>query len=88
MFRQTCWTVGYVVGQLPFNYCLARFRPSYLIPAIEFTWAIMTLGMAWAPNAKTIYALRFFIGFAEAGFYPGMQYLIGRDQRKQQEQIL
>lgn len=32
---QTCWTVGYVIGQLPSNIVLTKIRPSLWIPAME-----------------------------------------------------
>ncbi|KAL8793243.1 MAG: hypothetical protein Q9195_004179 [Heterodermia aff. obscurata] len=34
-YMQTCWTVGYVVGQIPSNIVLTRFRPSIWIPSME-----------------------------------------------------
>lgn len=76
-YMQTCWTVGYVIGELPSNMILTRFRPSRWIPIMEMTWAVLTFCLARANSATTIYALRFFIGLAESTFYPGMQYIIG-----------
>lgn len=32
---QTCWTVGYVIGQIPSNIILTRVKPSIWIPAME-----------------------------------------------------
>ena len=32
---QTCWTVGYVIGEIPSNIILTRVRPKYFIPAME-----------------------------------------------------
>ena len=32
---QTCWTVGYVIGQIPSNLILTRIRPSIWIPSME-----------------------------------------------------
>jgi ACS family pantothenate transporter-like MFS transporter len=77
-YMQTCWTVGYVIGELPSNMILTRFRPSRWIPCMEMIWAVLTFCLARANSAKTIYVLRFFIGLAESTFYPGMQYIIGR----------
>ena len=76
-YMQTCWTVGYVIGELPSNMILTRFRPSRWIPMMEITWAILTFCLSRANSATTIYVLRFFIGLAESTFYPGMQYIIG-----------
>jgi hypothetical protein len=34
-YMQTCWTVGYVIGEIPSNILLTRVRPRYWIPAAE-----------------------------------------------------
>ncbi|KAL5380619.1 hypothetical protein DPSP01_007683 [Paraphaeosphaeria sporulosa] len=83
-YMQTCWTVGYVIGELPSNMILTRFRPSRWIPCMEMIWAVLTFCLARANNATTIYVLRFFIGLAESTFYPGMQYIIGSWYRKEE----
>ncbi|EGY22586.1 hypothetical protein VD0002_g4504 [Verticillium dahliae] len=76
-YMQTCWTVGYVLGEIPSNLLLTKIRPSLWIPACEVTWSVLTILLAKCTNANQIYALRFFIGLAESTFYPGMQYIIG-----------
>ncbi|KAM0462227.1 hypothetical protein ACHAO4_001428 [Trichoderma viride] len=81
-YMQTCWTVGYVIGQVPSNILLTRIRPSIWIPSCEVTWAVLTILMVKCNNAQQIYVLRFFIGLAESTFYPGMQYIIGSWYRK------
>lgn len=59
---QSCWTVGYVIGQLPSNIILTKFRPSRWIPLMETIWTIMTFCLSRCSTAKQIYVLRFFIG--------------------------
>ncbi|KAF2084657.1 putative MFS transporter Liz1/Seo1 [Saccharata proteae CBS 121410] len=81
-YMQTCWTVGYVLGQLPSNIILTKFRPSRWIPAAELIWTILTFALCRCKDAKQMYILRFFIGLAESTFYPGMQYIIGSWYRK------
>lgn len=76
-YMQSCWTVGYVIGQIPSNLLLTRIRPSLWIPSCEVTWSVLTIIMAKCSNVQQIYVLRFFIGLAESTFYPGMQYIIG-----------
>lgn len=39
---QTCWTVGYVIGEIPSNIILTRIRPSIWIPAMEVGFAYAT----------------------------------------------
>ncbi|CAG8961285.1 hypothetical protein HYFRA_00013564 [Hymenoscyphus fraxineus] len=81
-YMQTCWTIGYVIGEIPSNLVLTRVRPSVWIPCCELIWTVLTFSLARCTTAKQIYAVRFFIGLAESGFYPGMQYIIGRWYRK------
>lgn len=61
---------------------LTRVRPSILIPTCEVVWSVLTIIMSKCTSAKQIYVLRFFIGLAESGFYPGIQYIIGSWYRK------
>ncbi|KHE84645.1 MFS general substrate transporter [Neurospora crassa] len=81
-YMQTCWTVGYVIGEIPSNILLTRIRPSIWIPACEVVWAILTILLAKCKTTTQVYVLRFFIGLAESVFYPGMQYIIGSWYRK------
>ncbi|KAN0075917.1 Major facilitator superfamily domain containing protein [Elaphomyces granulatus] len=81
-YMQTAWTVGYTIGQLPSNIILTRIRPRYWIPALEVIWSILTLSLSRCNSASQFYVVRFFIGLAESGFYPGMHYIIGSWYRK------
>jgi hypothetical protein len=38
-YMQTCWTVGYVIGEIPSNILLTRIKPRYWIPAMEVRWS-------------------------------------------------
>ncbi|KAJ9629546.1 hypothetical protein H2203_001920 [Taxawa tesnikishii (nom. ined.)] len=81
-YMQTCWTVGYVIGEIPSNIILTRIRPSIWMPTMELVWTVLTFCLSRCNSANQIYALRFFIGLAESAFYPGMQYIIGLWYRK------
>lgn len=52
-------------------------RPSIWLPALEFSWAIITFCFAAVRNAKQIYAMRFVIGLLESPFYVGVMTLLG-----------
>ncbi|CAK7271304.1 hypothetical protein SEPCBS57363_004550 [Sporothrix epigloea] len=80
----TCWTVGYVIGEIPSNLILTRIRPSLWIPACELLWATLTVVTCKCNNATQLYVLRFFVGLAESTFYPGMQYIIGSWYRREE----
>ncbi|KAL7412581.1 MFS general substrate transporter [Mrakia frigida] len=76
-YAQTCWTVGYVIGQVPTTMLLNRLSPHYVIFGLEFGWSILTLGTGFINNYHALYAIRFFVGVFESGYYPGLLFLIG-----------
>lgn len=73
----TLWTVGYIIGQIPSNLILHRISARYYLGGLEILWAVLTLLMITNKSLSSMYALRFFIGLLEAGFFPGMEYLVG-----------
>ncbi|EXJ83621.1 hypothetical protein A1O1_07244 [Capronia coronata CBS 617.96] len=81
-YMQTCWTVGYVIGEIPSNMILTRVRPSIWIPTMELIWTVLTMCLSRCNSASSFYALRFVIGLAESTFYPGMVYVIGSWYRR------
>lgn len=79
-YMQTLWTVGYVIGQIPSNLVLTRVRPSLWIPTLEVVWTVLTFATARCETAEQLYGVRFCVGLAESGFYPGMQH-VSEDKR-------
>ncbi|KAG7905813.1 hypothetical protein KL907_002960 [Ogataea polymorpha] len=75
----TLWTVGYTVGAIPSNIILHRVSARYYLGGLELIWSALTLLMvACGPERiNGIYALRFLMGFLEAGYFPGLEYLLG-----------
>ncbi|KAJ5714591.1 uncharacterized protein N7483_011772 [Penicillium malachiteum] len=73
-YMQTCWTVGYVIDQIPSNLLLTRIKPRYWIPTAELLWTVLTFSLSRCNTLTQFYAIR--------TFYPGMQYIIGSWYRK------
>ncbi|GAA6007123.1 hypothetical protein JCM10207_001517 [Rhodosporidiobolus poonsookiae] len=73
----TMWTIGYCLGQIPSNLLLTRISPRYWIPFLEIVWGVCTLFTYKVTTVNGLYAVRFFVGLAEAGFYPGAQFILG-----------
>jgi len=44
---------------------------------MELVWSVLTMVLSTSKGFNSIVALRFFIGLAEASFYPAMHYVIG-----------
>ncbi|KAL5379316.1 hypothetical protein DPSP01_008588 [Paraphaeosphaeria sporulosa] len=64
--------VGYLVGQLPGNLWLAKGNPRLVLPTMMMAWSIGTICMPAMTNAAGFAVCRFFIGLAEAPFFPGI----------------
>ncbi|RYO82225.1 hypothetical protein DL766_006358 [Monosporascus sp. MC13-8B] len=73
----TCFTVGYIVGQIPANLSLHYIKPRYFFPACMVVWAGLTMITASVSKPQSIMAIRFFQGIAEATTFVGTHYILG-----------
>ena len=64
--------LGYFLFQLPANLLLARIGARRWIAGIVMAWGALSAAAALVRNPETFYLLRFLLGVAEAGFFPGM----------------
>src|SRR5438876_2414863 len=64
--------LGYFFCQLPSNLILARVGARRWIAVIMVAWGLISCCMALVTTARSFYVLRFLLGVAEAGFFPGM----------------
>ena len=64
-------TAGYMIGQIPSNMILTRIRPGLYLPACAFVWSCLSAATAGVTNKETLLVVRFFLGLAEAPFFPG-----------------
>jgi ACS family tartrate transporter-like MFS transporter len=69
---------GYALFEVPSNLILARLGARVWIARIAITWGIAAAAMVFARGTATFYALRFVLGLAEAGFFPGIVWYLGR----------
>jgi ACS family tartrate transporter-like MFS transporter len=63
---------SYVLFEIPSNVILARVGARLWIARIMVTWGLVSSGMMFVRTAPGFYALRFLLGLAEAGFFPGI----------------
>ncbi|KAH6672669.1 major facilitator superfamily domain-containing protein [Plectosphaerella plurivora] len=76
---QTCVSilfVGYIIGQIPSNMLITRLRPSYYMAGAMALWSIISALTAITHDYKGMVLTRFFLGIAEAPFYPGALYMV------------
>lgn len=64
--------LGYFLFEVPSNAMLNKFGARIWIARILISWGIIAALSAFAQNATHLYILRFLLGVAEAGFFPGV----------------
>jgi hypothetical protein len=67
---------GYLICEIPSNMILTRSRPSLFLPGIMIVWGVLSALMSLSNNYATMLAFRFILGCIEAGFFPGVLYLL------------
>ncbi|MBN6035687.1 MFS transporter [Amycolatopsis sp. 195334CR] len=71
-FASGIFFLGYLLLEVPSNLALHRFGARRWMARIMITWGVVATVMAFVPNATTLVILRFLLGVAEAGFFPGI----------------
>ena len=64
--------IGYFLFEVPSNLMLQRIGARTWIARIMITWGLVSASFMFVTNEATFYVLRFLLGAAEAGFYPGV----------------
>ncbi|MDD1963701.1 MFS transporter [Pseudomonas putida] len=64
--------VSYFLVEVPSNLALQRFGARVWIARIMITWGLVSAGTAFVEGANSLYIMRFLLGAAEAGFFPGV----------------
>ena len=68
--------IGYALFEVPSNLVLARVGARRWIARIMITWGLLSAAMMFVRRPASFYALRFLLGVAEAGFFPGIIYYL------------
>jgi D-galactonate transporter len=64
--------IGYFLFEIPSNLILHRTGARRWIARIMVTWGLLSAGMMFVQSEVAFYVVRFFLGAAEAGFFPGI----------------
>ena len=82
-FSNTVFGVGagifflsYAACEIPSNLLLYRFGARRWLARIMLTWGLLAMGMMLVRTPYQFYAMRFLLGMAEAGFFPGVLYYL------------
>jgi len=64
--------IGYFIFEVPSNLILEKVGARRWIARIMITWGLLSAAMMFVQGATSFLILRFLLGAAEAGFYPGV----------------
>jgi MFS family permease len=64
--------IGYAACEIPSNLLLQRFGARIWISRILVVWGIISICFMFVTTSAQFLTLRFLLGIAEAGFYPGI----------------
>lgn len=70
--------LSYAACEIPSNYLLLRFGARRWIARIMVTWGLLAGGMVFVRSPWSFYTVRFLLGMAEAGFFPGVLYYLSQ----------
>jgi ACS family tartrate transporter-like MFS transporter len=64
--------LSYAACEVPSNLLLCRFGARRWLARIMLTWGLLAMGMMFVRTPVQFYTMRFLLGVAEAGFFPGV----------------
>lgn len=70
--------IGYALFEVPSNLIMHRVGARAWMCRIMVTWGLVSAALMFAHNETSFYVLRFLLGVAEAGFFPGVIYFLTR----------
>jgi sugar phosphate permease len=66
--------LAYALFEVPSNILQQRFGAKAWLTRIMASWGVVATGMAFVQGETSFYVMRFLLGVAEAGFFPGVVY--------------
>jgi MFS transporter, ACS family, tartrate transporter len=71
-FGAGIFALGYIILEIPGTLIVERWSARRWITRIMISWGLVTVGMAFVHTPHQFYTVRFLLGLAEAGFFPGI----------------
>lgn len=69
--------LGYCFFEVPSNIALYRVGPRVWLARIMISWGLISAATIFVTGPLSLYLLRFLLGVAEAGFFPGVAFYLG-----------
>ncbi|KAL0933721.1 alternative sulfate transporter [Colletotrichum truncatum] len=75
---------GIIIAEIPSNLLLQKLGAPIWLTGQVLIWGTVALTQAWITNVHSFFATRFLLGFFEAGFIPGGQYMLALFYREKE----
>ncbi|MCG5237952.1 MFS transporter [Xanthobacter oligotrophicus] len=75
-FGASIFFIGYFFLEVPSNLVLSRVGARIWLARIMISWGVISCAMLFVRGETSFYILRFLLGVAEAGFFPGILYFL------------
>jgi len=72
----TTYFIGYVLFEVPCNIILKRTSPRAWLPTLTLVWGVVSTLMGITQSYPGFLVVRFFLGMAESGLFPGVVWYI------------
>lgn len=82
----TLFFIGYVIVEVPCNIILKRWTPQLWLPTLTLVWGIVSTLQGVIVNRAGFWAVRFFLGVAEAGLFPGIVFYLSMWYQRNERQ--
>lgn len=69
--------IGYLIFEVPSNLMMKKFGARFWICRIMISWGVIAVATGFVQSSNELILLRFLLGIAEAGFFPGMIWYLG-----------
>ncbi|RSM19062.1 hypothetical protein CDV31_001983 [Fusarium ambrosium] len=77
-------SAGIIIAEIPSNLVLQRLGAPIWLTGQVLVWGTIALTQAWITDMPSFLATRFLLGFFEAGFIPGGQYMLALFYREKE----
>ncbi|KAF1941294.1 MFS transporter [Clathrospora elynae] len=82
----TLYFIGYVLFEIPCNIILKRTTPKFWLPTLTLVWGVVATLMGVTQNLTGFFVVRFFLGVAESGLFPGVVYYLSMWYKRNERQ--
>lgn len=83
----TLYFIGYVLFEIPCNIILKRTSPRVWLPSLTIVWGVVATLSGIVQNLTGFFIVRFFLGVAESGLFPGVVYYFSMWYQRRERQF-